>query len=96
MSLSARLRRVTSVVAVTAILGLGTFGLLHLYEDAALLNTDRCLTCHVIVSSPTLTAATTTLDKPVDVLVRLAADAVGTPILPLLAGPTARGPPRTS
>jgi len=84
-----------SIAAVAAILGLGTFGLLHFYEDTALLNTDRCLTCHVIVSSPTLTAATATLEKPVDVRVRLAADAVGAPLLPILAGPTARGPPST-
>jgi hypothetical protein len=96
MSLSPRLRRVTSVLAVAAMLGLGTFGLLHLYEDVALLNTDRCLTCHVIVSSPTLTAAPATLGKPVMVLARLAVDSVAAPTLPLLAGPSARGPPSTS
>lgn len=90
------MHRVVAAVAVAAILGLGTFGLFHLYEDTALASTDQCLTCHVIVSSPTLAAAPASLGKPVVVRVPLITHSVAAPTTPLLTGPSARGPPQHS
>jgi hypothetical protein len=91
-------RRWVAAVAMAALIGLGTFGLFHVYADTHSGDrlSDQCLTCRVVGSSITLASAKPSTAQPVIVGVAPLAAAGQSSAQAFVAHPGSRGPPLLS